>query len=193
MTSTRKKALIVYGVVILVVLIAIMFIVPDSFYRKLYDKNIEKVKNQKIIKKEFIEYDIQKERLLKKQFKYEYEILDSLSDKTYHYKCSGNLNGELESGSCTDPERISYTEKTKKKSFKINTDYSDVNYLFNTLLKDVKPEETKYQTTREYLYKTKIKKLDTEIIVYTDLENITKIEISNTYMTYILKFGDISY
>jgi len=192
MSQKRKKALTIYSLVILVALIAIMFLIPDSFFMKLYGKNIEKVKNQEIIKKEFTDYNTQQERLLKKKYQYEYELLDSLTDKTYYYKCTGNLNGEVESGSCTSPETISYTEKNKKERFKIDTKYTDIKNIFE-LIKDQKPEETKYQFRREYKYETKIKKLKTEIIVYTDIDNITKIEISNAYMTYIIKFSNVSY
>jgi hypothetical protein len=192
MTKKRKKILIGYGVVILIILIAIMFIIPDSAFLKLYNKNIKKIENQEVAKKEFIDYDTQKERILNKQFKYEYLLLDSLSNKTYKYNCNGTLDKDIESGTCTEPERLSYTEQTKRETFKINVDYLDIAYILN-LVKDITPEEIKYQTTREYTYKTTLDKLDTEILIYTDLENITKVEISNKYMTYILKYSDISY
>ena len=192
MTKKRKKILIGYGVVILIILIAIMFIIPDSEFLKLYSKNIEKIETQEVEKKEFIDYDTQKERILNKQFKYEYVLLDSLTNKTYKYNCNGTLDKDIESGTCTEPERLSYTEQTKKDTFKINIDYLDIEYILE-LVKDITPEEIKYQTTREYTYKTTLDKLDTEILIYTDLENITKVEISNKYMTYILKYSDITY
>ena len=193
--NKRKKALLIYGLVIFIALMSIMFFIPDSAFLKIYDKNIKKVKNTNSTTNtevKFVDYDTQKERILKKQFKYEYVLLDSLSDKSYKYKCSGTINKEVESGTCTEPETISYTEKTKKDSFKINTNYVDVTYLLN-YIKDYEPEITTYNKTREFLYKTNLEKLDTDITIYTDLENITKIEISNEYMTYILKYDDISY
>lgn len=189
MTDKRKKALRIYGLVILIILLAI-FMIPNSLYLKLYSKNVEKIENANKI--EFTDYDTQQERLLKKQYKYEYLLLDSLSDKTYQYKCSGIIDKEVESGTCTEPSRISYTEATKKESLKINTDYVDVSYIID-LLKNVEPEITKYQTSREYNYKVKIEDLDTEIIVYADTDNINKIELSNKYMTYIIKISDVSY
>jgi len=192
MTKKRKKILTVYGIVIFIILIAIMFIIPDSAFLRLYSKNVEKIENQEKTNREFIDYEIQKERILKKQFSYEYLLLDSLSDTTYKYNCSGKIDKDIESGTCTEPERLSYTEKNKKDTFKINIDYTDVTYLLD-VIKNLKPKEIKYQTTREYTYKTTLGKLDTEIIIYTDLENITKIEISNKYMTYILKYSDVSY
>ena len=191
MTKARKKVLLTYGVVILIILIAIMFIIPDSWFRKLYSKNVEKI-NEYNHPIEFVDYETQKERLLSNQYKYEYLILDSLSDESYIYKCSGSMNKDLESGTCTEPDRVSYTEKNKKETFKINTDYVDVKYLLN-LIKDIEPEVTKYQTSREYNYNVKIEKLDTELIVYVDTENINKIEISNKFMTYVIKISDVSY
>ena len=189
MTDKRKKSLIIYGFVILIILLVI-FIIPDSFYMKLYSKNIEKIENSTKI--EFVDYDTQKERLLANKFKYEYLILDSMSNVSYQYKCSGTINEDVESGTCSEPEKISYTEANKKEVFKINTDYVDIKYLFD-LLSKTEPEVTKYQTSREYNYKVDIEKLDTEIIVYTDVDNINKIEISNKYMTYIIKISDVSY
>mgnify|MGYP003317624954 FL=1 len=46
--------------------------------------------------------------------------------------------------------------------------------------------------SRIYTYKTSIEKLETDIIVTTDLDAITQIEISNAYMTYILKYNNVN-
>jgi len=192
MTTKRKKALKIYGIIIIIALTAIMFVIPDSAFLKLYNKNIKKINNQEVKENNFVDYDTQIEHLLNKQFKYEYLLLDSLSDKSYTYNCSGKIDKDIESGTCTEPERISYTETTKKDLFKINTNYLDISYIFD-YLKDYKPEETKYRSSREFKYNTKLEDLDTEIIVYTDLDEITKVEISNKFMTYVLKYSDISY
>ena len=194
----RTKALIIYGVVILIILATILFIIPDSALMKLYEKNIDKINNETKEQEEakpieFVDYEIQKERILKNKYEYQYVILDSMGKQTYKYNCSGKTSGKVDSGTCTSPSDISYTEKTKKKSFKIDTKYLDLNYIFTKLLKDKKPDITEYKHSKEYNYKAKIQDLETEIIVYTDPDNITKIEISNAYMTYILKYSNISY
>jgi len=194
----RKKALIIYGVVILVVLITILFIIPDSALMKIYQGNIDKINNvpkekEKTEPIEFVDYEIQIERILKNKYDYEYLILDSMGKKTYKYNCSGKASGKVDSGTCTSPSDISYTEKTKKKAFKIDSNFLDLNYIFNKLLKNKEPELTEYKHNKEYNYKTKIQDLETEVVVYTDTDNITKIELSNAYMTYILKYSNISY
>lgn len=187
----RKILLIVYAIIILILLIAIMFIIPDSFFIKKYE-GIE-IPSNKTEKKEFIDYEIQKEHLINNQYEYEYVLLDSMSKESNTYKCSGKTNKTIESGSCTSPEVISYTEKDKKEVFsKIDINYLNPTYIFNKI-KNITPKETKYVTLREYNYQTMIEDLDTEIIIYTDLDEITKIEISNAYMTYILKYSNVSY
>jgi len=88
-------------------------------------------------------------------------------------------------------ENFSYNEKTKKEDFKyINQDYLSVNYIFH-LLEGLEEKEVKYTTLREYHYQVRIEELDTEIVVYTNLDNINKIEISNAYMTYVFKYENI--
>jgi hypothetical protein len=39
------------------------------------------------------------------------------------------------------------------------------------------------------IYNTKILDLETEITLYTDLNNINQINISNAYMTYVFKYN----
>ena len=208
--SKRKKALTIYAIVIFIILIAILFIIPDSVFLKLYPSKIPPMSGEtsEETKKEFTDYEEQKERLLNKEFDYEYVLLDSMNKKSYIYKCSGSVNKEKDNGFCTShtsinrmddeaPSKdkttaITYNEKNKKEELKIDTLYLDPEFIF-ILLDDVKYKETKNQTFRDFTYKTKIKDLNTEIIVYTNLDNITKIEINNQYMNYILKFSNIKY
>ena len=59
------------------------------------------------------------------------------------------------------------------------------------MTKDIEPKEFTYNKTRELTYNTKILDLETEIVFYTDLDNITQINISNAYMTYVFKYNPI--
>ena len=207
--NKRKKALTIYAIVIFIILIAILFIIPDSVFLKFYPSKIPQISGEtNEEKKEFADYDKQKERLLNKEFDYEYVLLDSMNKKSYIYRCNGSVNKEKDNGFCTSHSTINkmdeedtsedqtipitYNEKNKKEELKIDISYLDPEVIFN-LLKDVTPKETRNQTFREFNYKTKIKDLSTEIIVYTNLDNITKIEINNQYMNYIIKFSNIKY
>lgn len=185
----RGKLLVVYAIIIFIALITILFIIPDSFFLSRYNNIDLPIDNNTEEKKEFIDYEIQKSNLMENNFEYEYLLLDSMRSKTYKYDCTGKVSGDIESGSCRLPEKFSYTEVTKKESFsKIDINYLDPTYIFN-LLKDAEPVETKYQTLREYKYNVAIKDLETEVIVFTDINEINKIEISNAYMTYIIKYN----
>lgn len=195
----KYKFLFIYGLIIIIALIGIMFIIPDSFFLGKYNYDIKLLNNssqsteEELEKKEFIDYQTQQENLKNGNYEYEYILLDSMSSKSYTYKCSGIVNGNIESGSCTSPVNISYTEKTKAEAFsKIDSNYLNINYLFN-VLKDIEPELTQYTKTREYKYIVKIKDLETEIIIDTTADEITQIEISNAYMTYLLKYSNMNY
>lgn len=185
----KNKLLITYAIIIFVLLILIIFIMPDSFFLGRYKEVELPQNNTKVEHKEFIDYEIQKEELQKNNFEYEYLLLDSMGTKTYTYKCSGKISDNIESGTCESPEKFSYTESTKKDAFsKIDINYLNPRYLFE-LLKNIEPVKTEYQTLREYKYVTKIEDIETEIIVFTNLNEITKVEISNAYMTYIIKYN----
>lgn len=187
----RNKILIVYAIIVFIALIMIMFIIPDSFFLGKYNNTIitpEKNSDPK----NFIDYEIQKNNLMENKYEYDYLLLDSMGAGSYQYNCSGKKDETIESGTCTSPDKFSYTEANKKEAFsKINTDYIDATYLFD-LIKDITPEETKYTTLREYKYVTTIEDLETDIIVHTDLNDIIKIEISNMYMQYIIKYNNVN-
>lgn len=187
----QNKVLVIYGIIIFIILIAIIFILPDSFFLKPY-KNVD-LPSTTVEKKEFVDYEEQKENLLKNKYDYEYLLLDSMGSKTYTFDCSGTMNETIESGTCKSQEMFSYTESNKQEVFsKINLDYVTPSYIFN-LIKDVEPKETKYSTLREYKYDVTIEDLQTDIIIYTNLNEISKIEISNAYMTYIIKYSNVLY
>ena len=46
---------------------------------------------------------------------------------------------------------------------------------------------------KAYHYKTKIIDFDTDIIIYTNEETITKINITSGLLSYILKYSNVSY
>ena len=116
----NNKFLFVYGLLIIIALICIMFLIPDSFFLGQYQDEIELLQSttgtseEKEEKTEFTDFSLQQEHLLNGNYEYEYNILDSMTTTTYTYKCSGQVNKEVESGSCTSPETVSYTEITKK-------------------------------------------------------------------------------
>lgn len=185
----RKKFLILYFSIIIILLI-IIIIIPDRFFTKKYDKL--DISNQTETKK-FTDYEEQKKHLLNNNYNYEYLLLDSMGTETYNFSCTGQIKNEIESGSCTSPQEVSYTEKTKKEVFpELTLKYLNVEKIFS-LIEDSEPEEIKYTSTREYIYKVEIEDLDTDITITTDLDEITKICLSNAYMTYILKYSNVNY
>lgn len=188
--STRAKALIIYAIIIVVALIVILFIIPDHVFYNIHNKRIN---DEASIKDDFVSIEQAQKNLSKDKYSYEYLILDSIGTKSYTFKCKGTRNEKIESGSCTKPKTISYTEKNRDKVFKeLQEEFLEPKKVFE-LLKDIEPKITKYQSTIEYEYKTNLVKLDTTITVETDKENITKIEIMNGYMSYILKYSDVEY
>lgn len=187
----RKSIMIIYALIIFILLIVILFVLPDSFFVDKNNDSIPQIDNES--PKEFTDYETQIEHLLNKKFEYEYILLDSMGTQSYSFECSGKIDDTIESGTCVLPTKVSYTEKNVAEVYKnIDSRYLDVEFLFNTI-KDVEPTETRYQTIREYNYKIKITDLDTDITVHTDLDEITKIYISNAYMTYIMKYTNVSY
>ena len=188
----NKKFLKIYGLIIIILLLVI-FIIPDEFYLKLETK----LHKQEITVKEnesytFIEIKKQQEKLLTDNYQYEYLMLDSIGEKTITVSCKGEQKDNTDNGSCTQSEEKTYTKETKKDTIlSMNVKYLDLEYIFNAI-KDIEPTEITYTKTRELLYKTKILELDTDITIYTDLENITQINISNAYMTYVFKYTSIN-
>lgn len=187
----NNKFLEIYAIIILVLLV-IIFMIPDNFYLNLHTKlNKQDIKEIEETEYIFTDIDIQKENLLTKDNDYEYLMLDSIGEETKTAECTGSIvNGE-ETGTCKSSENISYTKETKKETIlNMNVKYVDLEYIFNSI-KDIEPTIISYTKSRELLYKTQILDLDTDITIYTDLDNITQINISNAYMTYVFKYTNI--
>ena len=188
----NNKFLKIYAIIIIIILILIMFLIPDSFFlelqTKLHKEEIKEIKNDTL---DFEKIETQKERILNNDLEYEYLMLDSIGTSSKTIECSGKIKESKETGICSSKEKISYTKETKKDAFlEMDIKYIDEKYIFDTI-KDIEPNETTYNNSRELIYKTKILDLDTDITIYTDLDNITQISISNAYMTYVFKYSNI--
>lgn len=179
--SKRSIFLLIYALIIIVLLIYILFIAPDSLFSKKQKDQVEQ--------RTFTDYNIQKKNLMNKQYDYDYDILYGNTV----YNCSGTLNNNKESGTCTKPEQTSYDEKTKKEIYSdININNLDVAYIFKQI-ENIQPTENKYGSKRSYTYKLVLDKYSTEIIIYTNYDDITEIQLSNAYEVYDLKFTNILY
>ncbi len=193
MAKQKKKFnfIAIYAILILVALAIILFILPDSFFTERFEEKVPEEIKENINKRKFKDYQEQIDNLLKKKFDYEYNILDSMGTKTYIFNCEGKMSSDKDTGACYMPSKKEYTEKNYKEVYSINTDYLDVENIFN-LIKDTEPKLQTEATTRTFKYTSKIKDLDTDITIQTNLENITEIEISNAYMTYTLKYSNVN-
>ena len=60
-------------------------------------------------------------------------------------------------------------------------------------IKDLEYTQSIVNEERVYIFQTKISKFDTTIKIYTGKENISRIDIENGVMTYILKYKNIKY
>ena len=60
------------------------------------------------------------------------------------------------------------------------------------LIKDVEPSIESHNLYREFTYKTKIKDLETKVLIQTTKDNISKIMIENTYMGYIINYNGVN-
>ena len=197
----RKKFLIIYGIVIAVILILILFIIPDSFFLKPYEKNFyeifggntqEEVPTEQA-KTKYTDFKEQQEHLLNNNYKYSYQMLPMVDGKSVMYICEGEIANGKEKGTCTKPKDLEYTEKNKEKVLKdLNQNYLKPEYIFD-LIKDTEIEPIDYTGYRVYKYEMTINKLDTEIEISTNKEEIIQIEISNRRGVYVLKFSDIKY
>lgn len=185
----NKKFLGIYAIIIIILLIAILFLIPDDVFMLKY-KNLDLPEDlPKVEEKEFVDFEIQKEQLLSSNYDYKYLILDSMGKQTYKYKCSGSIIDNKEIGTCTSPEDFSYTETNKKDLFKISLEYLDIKNIYKLIEKE-NPIINKYPITREFRYTTMIEDLETDIVIYTNIENITRIDINNAYMTYVIEYDN---
>ncbi len=194
----KYKLLIIYGIVIVIALVLIIFVLPDSFFERKYMKNYEEIMGGSETKEEtpaeYVDLKTQKERLLKKNYTYSYQISAYVKkDETMTYNCKGTkLNGK-EEGLCTKPDAISYNEKNMKEKLEyVNQKYLDPEYVFN-LIKDLDVEPYESYGVRIYTYKIKMSGVVTQIELYTDRENIVQIVLGSAKETYVMKYSEITY
>lgn len=190
-SDKRTIFLFIYALIIIVALIYILFIAPDSnFYSK---ETKEFIKNYNNSQSQTVTLDDMFENLYKNDYQYTYNILDSVGNENTIYKCSGTVTGEKEQGSCTKPNDIVYDETNKKEKLKqLNFDLLDLNKI-QKITQDNEASKSKYDNLDVYKYKDKIDTLSTDINIYTNSKDIVQIEISNGYETYVIKFNNINY
>lgn len=183
----NKKFLIIYALIIIVALVAILFIIPDKEFlkdKKGYEEFIKNAEKQK-----YISLEEQKQRLLKDEYDYSYNVLHN----NKQYVCTGSKKDGTESGRCTAPTSISYTEKDKFDEDKLyEIKFVEPKYIFERI-KDLEYTQSIVNEEKVYTYNTKISTFETTIKIYTGRENISHIEIENGVMTYILKYKNIKY
>ncbi len=192
----NNKPLLIYGIIILVILVLILFVIPDDFFARKYQKNAEEIFGTEIKESEpeYVDFEEQKERLKKKNYTYSYQMLAYVKkDTQLMYSCKGAMLNGKEEGICTKPDAISYNEKNIKEKLEyVNLNYFEPEYIFN-LVKDMEVEPVEYTGLRIYTYQTKISGVYTEIQIYTDRENIVQIDLSSAKETYVMKYSDITY
>ncbi len=174
----KKKFLIGYGLLIVVILIFILFIAPD----KMFIKSSNSTKNT-TIKDKYVDYKKQQKELINSNYKYHFDI----NYNTETYKCSGSKDKMGLKGECTKPKDIKYTQDNIDKKLNVNTDYLNPEYVFD-LVKDIEPKLENLYVKRYYTYSVKLVGLDGKIIVYTDYNHITQISIMNGYFTYSIYY-----
>lgn len=181
----RKLFLLIYGIVIVLILLFIMFFAPNKWFQK----EGERPKIESLI----YTLDEQKEHLLNKQYEYEYNILYADTISNYTYKCNGKLNKEEEKGTCSLPEKIEYDETNKENVLgNLNDNYLNVEKLFD-IIKDVSYSKEIYEGTIVYIYNLKINGLETNVELYSNYDDIFEIRIDNVNDHYQLKYSNIVY
>lgn len=186
----KNKFLGIFAIVIFILLILIMFILPDGLFLAIENgTTIPIPMGTETTKEDTITLEDKITKLKTNEYNYEYTLMYSTTNETYTYKCTGTISNKKENGTCTKPEELTYTEKNKKEILnKIDTDYTDIEYIFDSI-KDVKPTETKMSlTTTSYNYVIYINNYETDITITADQTDITQITINNIYMTYLINY-----
>lgn len=182
--SKRGLFLLIYAVIIIIALIYILFLAPDTMFLSKESKELIKQIQET---EKFKSIETQFENLTKTDYKYYYNIMDSMSTKTYTYHCEGEVSNQKDDGICEE-FNIKYNQDNKTEYIKnINHDYINPSKIYE-LIKDVEPVIENYTDTKVYNYKINIKELDSDITIVSGYENINEIRITNAYMAYILKF-----
>lgn len=183
----QNKFLIIYAIIIFIALITILFILPDETFLKNRDK-YEELKNS-VEKIKYDDISIQKERLLKNNYDYEYNVIHN----SIQYVCTGSKKDKTENGRCSAPYSISYDETDKFNEDKLfNIKYVEPEYIFKKI-ENIEPKISMTNDGKSYAYKVKISEFETDIVIYTNEKTINKITITNGLMTYILKYNNIKY
>lgn len=177
----NNKFLIIYGVMIIVLLLVMFFIAPDDMFVK-DNKNDKVIKDVEKKVKKYKDYEEQKKALL--EGTYNYDLRLNYDGK--NYECNANIKKKSFNGNCDISSNIiNYDNKNYKNVLKkIGPEFFDFEYVLD-LIKDIKPELKDYSGERKYTYDVKLYKLDGEIVINTDYDNINKITIANGYFVYV--------
>ncbi len=177
-----KKFLITYALIIVFLLIIILFVADDKYFVSKNTSNETSINKTKTVP-----YEEQLKKLLNNKYEYHYD----LNHNGITYKCQGKKDKEEDSGTCSEPELITYTQENFQEKLKeLNVEYLDVNHIYS-MIKDLEPKMTNVNVKRYYTYNVNIMNLKGEIIIYSDLKNITQITIVNGYLTYVLYFDSV--
>lgn len=197
--KNRLIFLMIYGSLIIILLVIILFVIPDDAFLKKYENNYNKIMENTNVEleqaeTEYLDFKEQQKHLENNHYSYSYQILTPVSQELNAiYNCSGTVSGSNEEGTCTKPRKIEFTEQNKSKELnKVNMNYLNPSYLFN-IINELDVEPIDYTGFRIYTYNTKLNNLETKIKIATDRENIVQIEIDNVKENYVLKYSDISY
>ena len=183
----NKKFLILYAIIIAIALICILFVIPDEYFLK-NKKGYEELKNT-VEKIEYEDIETLKKRLLNSEYSYEYNIIHN----NKRFVCKGEVTATEENGRCTSPSSFTYTKEDKFNEDKLfNLQYTSPDAIFKKI-EGLEYTESMTNDGKAYHYKTKIIDFDTDIIIYTNDETITKINITSGLLSYILKYSNVSY
>ena len=170
-----------YLFIVLIVLLVILFVVPDKFFSKT-SKGTNPNSTATTKEFPFKEYQEMKKELEQENYEYRYEIMGDTSMYIYE----GKKDKENEQGTFIGDEQYTYTSLN---SF-INNELVSVPILFS-LLDSVKPKIDTYNNTRIYTYTIMYQDVETEIEIYTDLNSITRIVIGSLYYQYNLTYTNV--
>ncbi len=176
--NSRKKFLLVYSFVIIIIFVFIVFLAPDKMFIKSSNAKIEEKKEV------FKDYEKQKKNLINGEYNYHFDI----DYNSIIYKCKAVYNNGDYTGECSKPKKINYDQNSIKEKLKdIDNNLINPDFIFDSI-KDIEYKEEKMYDKRTYTYNVKLYGLEGKIIVYTDYNNIYQISISNGYFTYIIYY-----
>ena len=179
----NNRFLFIYGVIIIVLLLIMFFIAPDNMFVKDNKNEIEitNVETNKE-KKEYKDYEEQKKELLEGIYRYDLR----LNYDGENHECNAHVKNKSFKGNCDIRGKIiNYDNKDYKSVLKkIGPEFFDFEYVLD-LIKNIKPVLKDYGGERKYTYDVKLYKLDGQIVINVDYDNINKITIANGYFVYV--------